>query len=420
MMTPGQPITARRAARLAGPGPIGGWGDPAIPHRTGTDAGTLRIYSSWPMGEIGGPPGADATLAIAYALELAGGAAGGYALDHIALDNAHEAYPDVWDATTEVANANEALADPDAVAFFGGSMAGALAQSLPLINRAERPLVVLTASATWPGLSHRVPGVTPPHEPAQYAPYGETLFVRLAPTDDRQGAVLARVAHEDGRRRAAVFHDNGPYGRCVATAFATAFTAAGGTVTRTEPLPADPVPFSGQLAAVAADTADCVVVAGIGSLALGAFVGRLQAAGSRVAGAVYASDGLPGDALLDGIASVPGGTVDGLTIVGPPPVADLPDVDGWRLGMATRAGEVRDLDPFAPHAFDATVALIQAIDLVSGADPRAIRSALLTTNGVPGVSGTVAFDADGDRIASPFRVARFSAGVPVTTALIAR
>src|SRR5690348_11093983 len=55
-------------------------GNPAIPHITTTDKGTIKLYSSWPLtGSMEGT-GTDAVQAIKMALEDFGNAAGGYAL----------------------------------------------------------------------------------------------------------------------------------------------------------------------------------------------------------------------------------------------------------------------------------------------------------------------------------------------------
>ncbi len=389
------------------------FGNPAIPHRTDTSAGTLRIVSSWPFGGDTGQSYRDHAIAIRLALDLAGSAVGGYALEYQSLDNSTEAYASVWDATTEIENANRALEDPEVVAFIGGIHAGALQQSIPILSRAEPPLLVVSPAATWPGLTRRVDGITEDNELGRYYPTGLRNLVRFGPIDDRQAAVAARWVHDTaGRHTAAVFHDNGRYGRCVALAFAAAFTALGGTVSGTTPLPADPINFDRYVASVANAGADCVFIGGIATLKIGQFVGELRAQSSLEALSILGGDGLTSDVLLDALEF---GQADGLTVVGPPLPADLTGVGAiWSATMRYLIGQSRDPDPFAVHAFEAAIAIVQAIDAVGAGDRAAIVDAMRGTSEFRGLSGTFSIDADGDRESVPFRISQVQGGQFIT------
>ncbi len=385
------------------------FGNPAIPHRTDTGAGTLRIVSSWPFGGDDGQSYRDHAIAIRLALDLAGSAAGGFKLEYEALDNSTEAYSNVWDATTEIGNGNRALEDPATVAFIGGIHAGALQQSIPILSRAEPPLLVVSPAATWPGLTRRVDGITEDGEPGRYYPTGSRNLVRFGPTDDRLAVFAARWALETaGRRAAAVFHDNCRYGRCVALAFAAAFTALGGAVTETTPLPADPINFVRHVASVDGAGADCVFIGAIATPKIGQFAGELRAVASPDALTILGGDGLTSDVLLDTLAP---GQADGLTVVGSPLPAELIGVGAiWSATMRYRIDQSRDPDPFAVYAFEAAIAIIQAIDAVESADRVAIIDAIRGTSGFRGLSGTFSIDADGDRESAPFRISQVQDG----------
>ncbi len=385
------------------------FGNPAIPHRTDTGAGTLRIVSSWPFGGDAGESYRDHAIAIRLALDLAGSAAGGYALEYQALDNSTDAYSNVWDATTEIGNANRVLEDQEAVAFIGGIHAGALQQSIPILSRAEPPLLVVSPAATWPGLTRRVDGITEDSEPGGYYPTGGRNFVRFGPTDDRLAAAAALWAHDTaGRRTAAVFHDNGRYGRCVALAFAAAFAALGGAVTETTPLPADPINFDRHVASVVLAGADCVFLGGIATPKIAQFIGELRAQSTPEALTILGGDGLANDILL---ATLAPRQADGLTVVGPPLPAELTDAGAiWAATMRYRIGQSRNPDPFAIHAFEAAISVIQAIDSVGAGDRGAIIDAMRATSEFRGLSGTFSIDADGDRDSVPFRVSQVQGG----------
>ena len=396
------------------------FGNPAIPHRDDSGAGTLRIVSSWPSNERvdrnQDPSVAfvdkDLSVAIQLALDLAGSAAGGFALEYVALDASNAAYPNVWDATAEIANAEAVIADPTTVAFFGGIHTGALQQSVPILSRSDPPLAVVT-TATWPGLTRRVDGITEFGEPGRYAPTGVRNLVRFGVTDDGMASRAADWMFTTvGRRAAAVFHDNSRYGRCVALSFATAFAGVGGTITETTALPADPITFAGHVASVAAAAADCVFLGGVSTPKLRQFIEEIGRSDGAEARTIIGGDGLLAGGPIGGLATA---LPEGLVAVGPVLPAELTG-DGaiWTAVMRDRIGENRDPEPFAVHAFEATIAIIQAIDAVGSGDRTAIRSALQATTDFVGLSGTVAIDPAGDRTSVPYRVARVQNGQFVT------
>ena len=414
-----QPVTRSASARPARQDELAfeRFGNPAIPHRTETGAGTVRIVSSWAFGGSAVQSGGDLTIAIRLALELAGNAAGGYAIDYQPLDDSNEAYANVWDATTEIANAEQARDDAATVAFIGGVHSGALTQSLPVLSQAVPSLLVVTPAATWPGLTRRLPGITPDFEPGRYFPTGARNLVRLAPTDDRLGQTAARWALNDGgRRRVAVFHDRGRYGQCVALSFAAAFAAGGGSVTGTEALPADPVTFERYVDAVAAAGADGVFIGAVTTPAIAQFIGELRRRFGPDDLLIIGGDGLASDDLF---AAAPDGGITGLTIAGPVLPSDLIE-DGavWAATMRERIGEDRDPDPFAIHAFEAAIAILQAIDVVGSGDRASILAAAQATRDFRGLSGTFAIDTDGDRVDVPVRLAQVQSGRFVTFAVV--
>src|SRR5215213_3884712 len=111
-------------------------GNPDIPHITTTDKGTIKLYSSWPYTGIMKAIGADAVEATKLALSDYGNAAGGFALEYVSLDDGIAANNGGWDAGAESANANKALADPDAMVYLGTYNSGAAKISIPIMNEA--------------------------------------------------------------------------------------------------------------------------------------------------------------------------------------------------------------------------------------------------------------------------------------------
>jgi len=95
--------------------------------------------------------------------------------------------------------------------------------AVPELNGAQGgPLGAVSALASYPGLTRRLPGA-PPGELASLYPTGRRSFVRVIPADDYEAAAYAKLAAEDGARRVAALDDGDPrYGGMLADRFAAA------------------------------------------------------------------------------------------------------------------------------------------------------------------------------------------------------
>ncbi|MEM9290794.1 MAG: branched-chain amino acid ABC transporter substrate-binding protein [Acidobacteriota bacterium] len=102
--------------------------------------------------------------------------------------------------------AEAAAADPEVVAYIGPGMSEQAKISLPILNRAGIPQISTTA--TWPGLTEAGFG---PGEPGMYYPSGRTHFFRLVPHDGYQATAAARWCIEMGYERIFVVHSSGVY-----------------------------------------------------------------------------------------------------------------------------------------------------------------------------------------------------------------
>ncbi|HWK81565.1 MAG TPA: hypothetical protein VNP95_12385, partial [Thermomicrobiales bacterium] len=95
-----------------------GLGVAGITHSTDTSKGTIHVYSSWPMSGSSEQTGGDSAEGCKYALEIFGGAAGGFKVEYTAMDDGIAANNGSWDATVESQNATEVVNDPDAIAYI--------------------------------------------------------------------------------------------------------------------------------------------------------------------------------------------------------------------------------------------------------------------------------------------------------------
>ena len=94
--------------------------------------------------------------------------------------------------------------------------------AVPELNRAPGgPLAMVSPLNSFVGLTCAAPGVARTLLASLY-PTGRRNFLRVYPTDDLQGAALALLARDRGRRSVYVLDDGEPgYGALLATGFAT-------------------------------------------------------------------------------------------------------------------------------------------------------------------------------------------------------
>src|SRR5215204_4064886 len=192
-------------------------GNPDIPHVEGTDKGLIKVYSSWPRtGSMEGI-GVDAYEAGKLAFSDFGNMAGGYALEYVALDSGIAANNGGWDPGVESANANQAIADADCMAYMGTYNSGAAKISIPIMN--EAGMAMISFANTYSGLTKDVPGVEE-GEPDVYYPSGTRNYSRVIAADDIQGALGANWAVETQSVGSAyVLDDQSLYGHGVAQVF---------------------------------------------------------------------------------------------------------------------------------------------------------------------------------------------------------
>jgi branched-chain amino acid transport system substrate-binding protein len=228
---------------------------------------------------------------------------------------------------------------------------------------------------------------------------------RVISSDSMNGLELARFSMRLGRRRAAILYENNAYGRGLIDAFQRGFKG--------EIVSADPIAegadqdFEPYVTYFKRQAPQVVFIAGTGASGL-AFLreARRQDLRADLIGgdgwSVLASD----TALADGI------------YVGAPFTAEdaRPDARQFVERFRQRYGTTPDGN--AALAYDATMLLADAVRRV-GPDRRRIRAylaGLAASGGYPGVTGTIAFGANGDPIGKSVIVARIQHGTLVPVA----
>ena len=247
------------------------------------------------------------------------------------------------DSAAATAAAERLITSDGISAMMGPDCSGVTGAVLANVS-VPNGMVMISPSATSPALS---------------AAEDNGLFFRTAPSDARQGAVLAELLVEKGMTTVAVTYTNNDYGKGFADAFQSSYEAAGGTVTLAAPHEDGKADYSAEVGALASAGGDALVVLGYvdqggagiiqGSLDTGAF--DMFALG----------DGMIGDSLTEAFGSDIDGTIG---------TAPGSDNEGGAMfaEMATAAG-IDGTSVYAGESYDAAALMLLAMAAAGSSDP---------------------------------------------------
>lgn len=278
-------------------------------------------------------------------------------------------------AEPAVRAAHELYTTPGLVAVIGHLTSGSTLAAAPVYNGGVRPVVVISPSASSPQLSEA----------------GAYTF-RVCPDDLIHGRRLAEWARNRlGARSAAVLYHNDDYGRGVRATFSANFRALQGRVTAEDPYTPDIPSFEPYLRRIQVrGGVDALMVAGTRAGAE-RILPVLDSLGLQTI--VLGGDG------LSGLESAGNLRVEGVYISS----AYLADQPGERNDAFVAAYRRAYGDQVPDHrgagAYDIVHLLARVIG-EAGTDRRSIRNYLAgvgsRTPPFEGVTGTIAFDANGD------------------------
>lgn len=199
-------------------------------------------------------------------------------------------------------------------------------------------------------------------------------FFRTAPSDTLQGEVLGNRIAADGARTLAFITLNDPYGTGLESSVTKAFKAGGGSVLTSQRFNTGDTSFSSQVAAVAAQRPDAVVVISFDEAKI--IIPALIAAGVT-ARQLYFVDGN----LSDYSAEFAPGLIEGAT-------GTQPGSDVSRAG--TLSSRLLELDPnlkdfnYAAESYDAVVLIALAAYAANSTKPSEIAKYLRQVSGGTG------------------------------------
>jgi branched-chain amino acid transport system substrate-binding protein len=263
------------------------------------------------------------------------------------------------DAAAATTAATNLVTGQNVVAIMGADCSGvttAIANNVAIPNG----VVMISPSATSPALS---------------TIEDDGYFFRTAPSDARQGEVLAGLVKENGIDNVAVTYTNNDYGKGLADAFTSAYQGLGGTVAISAAHEDGKADYSAEVAALQASGADTLMV--FGYVDQGG-VGIVQASLDTGAfDSFYFADGMYGQSLIDAI----GPELDGKV------VGTLPGVEGVSAERFTALAATAGFDPtatYVPEAYDAAALISLAIAASGSADRTGLRDKVMDVANAPG------------------------------------
>jgi branched-chain amino acid transport system substrate-binding protein len=263
------------------------------------------------------------------------------------------------DAAAATTTAENLITGENVVAIMGADCSGvttAIANNVAVPNG----VVMISPSATSPALS---------------TIEDDDYFFRTAPSDARQGEIIAEILNERGIDNIAITFTNNDYGKGLADAIASAFEAAGGTVAINAPHEDGKGDYSAEVAALQASGAPMLVVAGyVDQGGVGIVQGALDTGAFEQ---FFFPDGMYGQSLIDSIGDEINGTV----------IGTLPGTEGEGADMFAELANAADVDPtnsYAPESYDAASLIALAIAAAGSADRTAIRDKIMDLANAPG------------------------------------
>jgi branched-chain amino acid transport system substrate-binding protein len=262
------------------------------------------------------------------------------------------------DAAAATAAAERLITSEGVAAINGATCSGATTAVLNNVAVANG-VVMISPSATSPALSTIA---------------DDDLFFRTAPSDARQGEIMAKVLGARGYSKVAVTYTNNDYGKGLADSFKAAFLASGGTVTIVAAHEDGKADYSAEVGALSSGGGELLVVAGY--LDQGG-KGIIQA--SLDTGAFdkfMLPDGMVGDSL----AAAFGESINGS--FGTVPGTDSPGAK--MMGDITADKGFNGTDPYVPECYDASALILLAMQSAGSSDSAKFKSHIMRVANAPG------------------------------------
>ncbi len=258
------------------------------------------------------------------------------------------------DSAAAVAAAERLVTAERVDAIVGGDCSGV---TIAMLQQVAKPngVVMISPSATSPALS---------------TIEDDGLFFRTAPSDARQGEVVADILQEMDIHEAAMTYTNNDYGKGLADSIQANFEKRGGHITISTPHEDGKGDYSAEVAELDAVGGDILVVAGY--LDQGG-KGIIQASlDSGAFDLFFLPDGMIGDSLVEAIGPDLNGSIGTVPGTDSPGAARLEGM----LGMAP--------GPFVSESYDAAALILLAMQAAGSVESGAFKDHVMAVANAPG------------------------------------
>lgn len=258
-----------------------------------------------------------------------------------------------------VAAAERLLKEENAVAFVGAGCSGAASAVLANVAR-PHGVFSISPTATSPGLTDI---------------QDDGLFFRTAPSDARQGEVLAELLVEKNIRKVALTYTDNDYGTGLTKAFTKAFEDRGGKVMIARAHIDGKQDYAAEVAALGASGADILMIAGYADQG-----GRAILKTSLETAAFdrfVLPDGMVSESLIEEFGPALAGSIGTL------PGSDNDHATEFEQ-ILLKSG-ITEQAPFRAEAYDAAAVLALAMQAAGSTDGEAIAEMMPHVANAPGI-----------------------------------
>ena len=261
------------------------------------------------------------------------------------------------DAAASVASAERQVAD-GVKAMVGGQCSGETIATLEKVG-IPNGVLMISPSATSPALS---------------TIEDQGLFFRAAPSDARQGEVIAELAKAQGIESIAITYTNNDYGKGLADSLKAAIEKLGGKVTISAAHDDGKADYSAEVAALAAAGGDALAV-----------VGYVDQGGSGVTQGALDTGAFTKFIFPDGMINntLPerfGASIDGMIGINPAAEGD----GRTKFEELAKAQGFDGTSAYAAESYDAAALILLAMQAAKSSDPAAAKDKVMEVANAPG------------------------------------
>ncbi len=234
---------------------------------------------------------------------------------------------------------------------------------------------------------NNIPQVSPSATAIPYTAQGYKTAFRVMTNDEQQGAVLGTYAAKQlGAKKIAIIDDRTAYGQGLADQVAKAAKDAGANVVAREYTSDKANDFTAILTSIKGKSPDVIFYGGMypqgGPMAK-------QMKGLGIKAKLLGGDGMQTAEFL----SIAG--ADGEGVIASSPGVPVTSMPGGKDFIAKYEGKYGQIQLYAPYAYDAAWALVNAMKAAKSSDPSVYLPELAKVN-FTGVTGQISFDQKGD------------------------